>query len=48
MIPAKFDESKDGNERYIVSGFANYAIIWNLASVIKGDIDHYKFTKVGG
>lgn len=33
---------------FIVSGFGEYVVIWNLAQVIRGDIDNYKFTKIDG
>lgn len=33
---------------FIVSGFADYAVIWNMSHVIKGNTDNYKFTKVDG
>ena len=48
MIPAKFDERKGGKEMFIVSGFGEYVVIWNLAHVIRGQIDSYKFMKVDG
>lgn len=39
MIPAKFDEKRgDGKQMYIVSGFDEYVVIWNLAQVIRGDV----------
>lgn len=33
---------------FIVSGFGEYAVIWNLAQVIRGDVDNYKFTRIDG
>lgn len=49
MVPAKFDERDDSNERFIVSGCGEYAVIWNLATIIRdGKTDEYKFTKVDG
>ena len=48
MIAAKFDESKYTKEMFIVSGFADYAVIWNMAHVIKGNTNNYKFTKIDG
>lgn len=33
---------------FIVSGFGEYVVIWNLAQVIRGDIDNYKFTRIDG
>ena len=33
---------------FIVSGFGEYAVIWNLAQVIRGDLDSYKFTRIDG
>lgn len=33
---------------FIVSGFGEYAVIWNLAQVIRGDSDSYKFTRIDG
>lgn len=48
MVPAKFEERKDGKERFIVSGFGEIVVIWNLARVIRGDIDSYRFTNIGG
>jgi hypothetical protein len=46
LIPGKFDERKGGREKYIVSGFGEYAVVWNLANVIRGNLDSYKFTHV--
>ena len=48
MIPAKFEERKNGKERFIVSGFGNMVVIWNLAKVIQGNSDSYKFTSIEG
>ena len=48
MIPAKFDERKGGKEMFIVSGFGEYVVVWNLANVIRGDVDNYKFMKIDG
>jgi hypothetical protein len=48
FIPAKFDESEDSREKYIVSGFDDYVVIWNLSQAIKGDIMNYKFSKTDG
>ena len=49
MIPAKFDERANSKERFIVSGCGKYAVIWNLASIIRdGNTQDYKFTKVDG
>lgn len=48
MLPAKFDERKGDKEMFIVSGFGEYVCIWNLAQVIRGDIDNYKFAKIDG
>ena len=48
MIPAKFDERKGGKEMFIVSGFGEYVVVWNLAHVIRGEVDNYKFMKVDG
>jgi hypothetical protein len=31
MVPAKFDERKGVKEMYIVSGFGEYLVIWNMA-----------------
>jgi hypothetical protein len=36
-LPAKFDESKSSLERFIISGFGEYTVIWNLGRAIKGD-----------
>jgi hypothetical protein len=33
---------------FIVSGFGEYVVIWNLAQVIRGDVDNYKFTRIDG
>lgn len=48
MVAAKFDERKGQKEMFIVSGFGEYVAIWNLAQVIRGDIQNYKFTKIDG
>lgn len=49
MIPAKFDERADSNQRFIVSGCGKYAVIWNLVDIVKnGNTKDYKFTKVDG
>ena len=48
MVPAKFDESKYTKEMFIVSGFGEYVVIWNLSKIVRGDIDDYKFTKLDG
>lgn len=48
MIPAKFDERKGDKEMFIVSGFGEYVVIWNLAQVLRGDVDNYKFTRING
>lgn len=48
MIPAKFDERKGDKEMFIVSGFGEYVVIWNLAQVLRGDVDNYKFTRIDG
>ena len=37
FLPAKFDESKGSIERFIISGFGEYTIVWNLGKTIKGD-----------
>jgi hypothetical protein len=37
FLPAKFDESKDSIERFIISGFGEYTAIWNLGRAMKGD-----------
>ncbi len=37
FLPAKFDESKERIERFIVSGFGEYTVLWNLGKVVKGD-----------
>ena len=37
LIAAKFDESKEGLERFIISGFGEYTIIWNMGRVLQGD-----------
>lgn len=31
-----------------MSGFGEYVVIWNLAQVIRGDVDNYKFTRIDG
>lgn len=33
---------------FIVSGFGEYVVVWNLAHVIRGLVDNYKFMKVDG
>jgi hypothetical protein len=33
---------------YIVSGFGEYLVIWNMAQVIRGELDNYKFTSING
>lgn len=33
---------------YIVSGFGEYVVIWNLAQVIRGEVENYKFTRIDG
>lgn len=33
---------------FIVSGFGDFVVIWNLAHVIRGDVDNYKFTRIDG
>lgn len=48
LIPAKFDENVNSRERYIVSGFGDYVVVWNLSQVIKGDVWNYKFSKTDG
>ena len=48
MTPAKFDERSKNKERFIVSGFGEYVVVWNLADVLKGNTKNYKFTKVDG
>lgn len=48
FIPAKFDESSNSREKYIVSGFGDYVVVWNLSQVIRGDIWNYKFSKTDG
>jgi hypothetical protein len=37
FLPAKFDESNDSIERFIISGFGEYTVIWNLGRAVKGD-----------
>ncbi len=37
FLPAKFDESRDSLERFIISGFGEYTVIWNLGRAVKGD-----------
>jgi hypothetical protein len=48
LIPAKFDERKGVKEMYIVSGFGEYLVIWNMAQVVRGDLFNYKFTNIDG
>lgn len=48
FIPAKFDENSGSREKYIVSGFGDYVVVWNLSQVIKGDVLNYKFSKTDG
>lgn len=48
MVPGKFDERKGQKQMFIVSGFGEYVVIWNLAQVIRGDVDNYKFTRIDG
>ena len=33
---------------FIISGFWEYVVIWNLAQVIRGDVDNYKFSRING
>jgi hypothetical protein len=47
FLPAKFDESKNGIERFIISGFGEYTVIWNLSHAIKGD-KSYLISKTEG
>lgn len=37
FLPAKFDESKEGLEKFIISGFGQYTVIWNMGKVVRGD-----------
>mgnify|MGYP000984471164 FL=1 len=37
MLPASFDESKDKQEKFIVSGFDQFVVIWSLSKLMKGD-----------
>ena len=48
MVAAKFDERRGGKEMFIVSGFGEYVVVWNLAHVVRGQVDNYKFMKVDG
>ena len=49
MVPAKFDERTDSNERFIVSGFGEYVVVWSLSDVVmNGKTKDYKFTKAEG
>ncbi len=33
---------------FIVSGFGEYVVLWNLSQVIQGNVDNYKFTHIDG
>jgi hypothetical protein len=37
LVPAHFDESKDSMERYIVSGFDSYVVVWSLNRIINNN-----------
>jgi hypothetical protein len=47
FLPAKFDESKEGRERFIISGFGEYTVIWNLGRILRGD-KSYLISKTEG
>lgn len=32
---------------FIISGFGEYVVIWNLAQVIRGEVDNYRFANIG-
>ncbi len=46
FIPAKFDETAEKQERFIVSGKGSYVFVWNLAAAVRGDTS-YKFMNSG-
>lgn len=40
LANAKFDESKAQHEKFIVSGFGEYIIVWSLNNVIAGNTNY--------
>jgi hypothetical protein len=37
LVPARFDESKDNIEKYIVSGFDSFVVVWSLNRIINNN-----------
>lgn len=46
LVPAHFNESKDLAERYIVSGFDDYVVVWSLSRIINNNDLVYTFSKI--
>jgi hypothetical protein len=42
FTPAKFDDSKDGNEKYIVSSTGSFLITWSLRNIVKDHKNKYE------
>ena len=37
LVPAHFNESRDQAERYIVSGFDDYVVVWSLNRIVNNN-----------
>ena len=42
FISAKFDDSKENNEKYIVASTHNFIVVWTLKSILTNKIFDYE------
>ena len=42
FTPARFNDSKNGQEKYIITSTGNCIVYWTLKNILKGKKDRYK------
>jgi len=47
FTPARFNDSKNGQEKYIITSTGNCIVYWTLKNILKGKKDRYKIKEIG-